>query len=349
MRHLLPTSVLAVILVLACDAADPLGTADDATVAQNVVVTPAGTVTVTETIIGVLGTGTGSGANAINEKGQVVGWSETGSSGTDRHAFLWDNGTLTDLGTAGGSESFAYDINAKGLIVGQVWMSTGVHGFVYDGVMQPLPNPTGYESCAALSINNAGLIAGACASTSGPALPQRAVTWKDGVVTEVADPVAPTTSRSYAVNHSGQLGGSIVAPGSVWQPTIWKSGTPGLLTVPTTFAGGNVDDLNAKGEAAGYVFSQNWAPVYAVRWSNKGVPTLIEQDGSAEAINDNGEVVGRTSHAGVDAFFWSPDTGIVPMANGVWAFDINNSRVAVGEAYVGGSFVAAVWTITITP
>ena len=46
----------------------------------------------------------GSSANGINASGQVVGDADTSSG--DNHAFLYSNGTMTDLGTLpGGSES----------------------------------------------------------------------------------------------------------------------------------------------------------------------------------------------------------------------------------------------------
>jgi len=53
------------------------------------------------TDIGVLGPGPISQAAAINNLGQVVGVSDTGGSNTP-HAFLYSNGTLTDLGTFAG-------------------------------------------------------------------------------------------------------------------------------------------------------------------------------------------------------------------------------------------------------
>jgi probable HAF family extracellular repeat protein len=53
----------------------------------------------------------------INNARQVVGTSDTVSG--SRHAFLWDRGTLTDLGTlAGDTDSEAYAINDRGEIVG---------------------------------------------------------------------------------------------------------------------------------------------------------------------------------------------------------------------------------------
>ena len=49
--------------------------------------------------LGTLG-GQSSLASAINEHRQIVGSSETAAGET--HAFLWENGHMTDLGTLGG-------------------------------------------------------------------------------------------------------------------------------------------------------------------------------------------------------------------------------------------------------
>jgi probable HAF family extracellular repeat protein len=69
------------------------------------------------TDLGTLPGGSYSFANGINDKGQVVGYSDTQTG--DTHAFLWQNGTMIDLGTLGGSSSRAYGINDKGQIVGE--------------------------------------------------------------------------------------------------------------------------------------------------------------------------------------------------------------------------------------
>jgi len=50
-------------------------------------------------------------ANAMNDIGQISGYIYT--EDTSR-AFLWENGTMTDLGTLEGSESWAYGINNSG-------------------------------------------------------------------------------------------------------------------------------------------------------------------------------------------------------------------------------------------
>jgi probable HAF family extracellular repeat protein len=69
--------------------------------------------------LGTLG-GDSSGANAVNESGEVVGWSETPPvNGFEQtHAFVWRRGVMHELGTIAGGYSYASDIDARGDIVG---------------------------------------------------------------------------------------------------------------------------------------------------------------------------------------------------------------------------------------
>ncbi|WP_010248859.1 HAF repeat-containing protein [Acetivibrio cellulolyticus] len=108
-------------------------------------------------------------AEAINEKGQIVGASYIGDDSMTQHAFLWENGVMKDLSTLGGENNWsqAYDINNEGVIVGGagdsfltchpcMWKNSvmtdlrdvGTFGGIY------------YNNSIAYSINDLGQIAG---------------------------------------------------------------------------------------------------------------------------------------------------------------------------------------------
>src|SRR5437773_5049864 len=60
---------------------------------------------------------TSSGAQAVNDRGQVVGAS---GSGAGSRPFLWTlQGGMVDLGTLGGSSASAVAVSANGHVVGQ--------------------------------------------------------------------------------------------------------------------------------------------------------------------------------------------------------------------------------------
>ncbi len=83
--------------------------------------------------------GTSTTALAVNDKGLVVG-SATVVDGRS-HAVLWNDGTLTDLGTHPGQHHTstgctANDINGHGQVVGYCWTDYGPRAFLWD------PKPT---------------------------------------------------------------------------------------------------------------------------------------------------------------------------------------------------------------
>src|SRR5216683_2700603 len=81
--------------------------------------------------LGTLPGGNRSIASRINDRGQVVGYSNTASSVT--HAFLFENGVMVDLGTLpGGNFSFATSINDRGQVVGSSSTASGAtHAFLF--------------------------------------------------------------------------------------------------------------------------------------------------------------------------------------------------------------------------
>lgn len=118
-----------------------------------------------------LGTlGGASWAQAINNSGQIAGYSEVAGIEVNgekiKHAFLYSKGKMADLGTpSGGTSSWAYAINDAGQVVGMSYVNGGQRAFLFsEGRMQDLNNSippgSGWILSEATAINNKGQIAG---------------------------------------------------------------------------------------------------------------------------------------------------------------------------------------------
>lgn len=117
-----------------------------------------------------------SSAASINNLGQVVGtgYVDQGAASTDRaHAFLWENGTMLDLGVLGDVAidlSYATNINNLGQVVGYATTNGNFasrHAFIWQsGVMRDLndlieiPLGSEIELMEAMAINDKGEIVG---------------------------------------------------------------------------------------------------------------------------------------------------------------------------------------------
>ena len=151
--------------------------------------------------LGTLG-GTDSAAFCINERGQIAGMSFTNTTVNPATGvptldpFLWDNGTMLDLGTLGGTSGVAFAINNRGQVVGASNLvgDNGGHAFLWDreGGMQDL-GTLGGAAGGALTINNAGDIAGADSRADGSG---GSFLWRHGVMTDLGTVVGANIQQS---------------------------------------------------------------------------------------------------------------------------------------------------------
>lgn len=118
----------------------------------------------TITDLGSLG-GRETQGRAINDAGQVVGWSQTAAG--QYHAFLWENGTMTDLAPVVGEFSAAVAINNQGQILLKATDILESRNVLYDnGKVTDLGN-FGAAYAVVNGLNNHGEIVGWMSTGSG--------------------------------------------------------------------------------------------------------------------------------------------------------------------------------------
>ena len=165
--------------------------------------------------LGFLGSGQFSEAHGINDLGEVVGAAD---NGTVIHAFLWQNGTYTDLGSLGGAgaASVAYVINNSTVVAGS--SNGGFLSFVWrNGVMTQLPFPPGVFSSSVFDINNADDIVG-----EGTSSQQQALLWRNGEAIDLGTWPGGTVSLAHGINDSGTIvGEGNLSPGGFLHALMW--------------------------------------------------------------------------------------------------------------------------------
>jgi probable HAF family extracellular repeat protein len=291
------------------------------------------------TDLGTLAGGCCSFAEAVNERGDVVGTSDVGD--TISHAFLWRDGEMTDLGTLGGLSSVGQDINERGDVVGYSNPpdTFDLHAFLWrDGEMTDLGTLGGPDSFAT-GVNDRGDVVGYSSTAAGEI---HAFLWRDGTMTDLG---GGTTSLAYAVNNRGAIAGD-----ADQAPTVWLRGTSVSLDLPPGAEFGSALAINDRGDVAGYGgFPSGLSINRATLWRH-GVPvdlgTLGGPNSQAFGVNNRGQVVGvAETPTSSQAFLWQHGTmtSLPSLAGGSsGATDINNRGQVVGNSTSADGFPHAV-------
>lgn len=167
------------------------------------------------TVLGKLTTAdTSSRAYALNDSGDVVGFSQSNS--LDAKGFLWNRrDSMVSIGNLGFLGVIPYDINDDGTIVGQgVVSSTGLrHAFSkLRGwpIMDIHPAEAQYPgNSAAKAISNSGLIAG-IVQTNGFELGTQQAIWANGTATLIPNAQDSAAIDVLGVTESGATQGRMI-------------------------------------------------------------------------------------------------------------------------------------------
>jgi probable HAF family extracellular repeat protein len=227
----------------------------------------------------------GTYATNLNNRGDVTGWAYAGQTVPQHHAFVWSNGTTTDLGVpAGAYASEGNAINNKGTVAGSAnnfvayykdgaWTQTGITGLALD--------VSGKDT----------IVGGANFGNQTHAFMIR-----DGAMIDLGTLNGGFYSIAYSVNDKDVVAGFSYSNDCCAHAMIWENGT--MRDLGTLGGSSYAYDINSSKVAVGVSFDRS-GHEYAVAYD--GGVQILPVGGTwslARSINDHGDIVGSSSNGG---------------------------------------------------
>ena len=283
--------------------------------------------------LGTLG-GARTTPTAVNDRGQVVGRSQVADGRW--HAFLWDDGVMTDL-TPDAQDGTATDISNRGHVSGYVQPAPVEDSDAYlwrDGTTTVLAE-IGYG----IVVNERGQVGGGVAKPE--TWSDNPFVWTAGVRTDLTPPPFPGARTSTSIIDLNR-GGTVLGLGEYEDDTdlayVWSGGVFTELRADGLVLRGT--DLNDRGHVTGTVHLGGGLREAAL-WRDGAITRLGLLPGTvasrALALNDQGVVVGVSEPVPGQAgtgFVWERGTmrSIGAVGDG-WsvASDVNERGQVAGQ------------------